>query len=327
MRHNDFPFRSTADSIAAVAAEDARLVNFIRWSKMSIVVLVAGLGGAASLVEISGAVVSSGRVTVEANSKSVQHLEGGIVRQIAVREGQLVSKGALLVALDGARIEEHIGGLKSQVKAKQEQLTLMKSELADLEALERKRLVPRSQMTKARREFAEMAGEHGRLMTELARFDGDRQRLHVLAPISGRVLGLQTHTVGGVVAPGQEIMRIVPSGARLVIEARVQPSDVDQVRAGQPVTIRLSAFNQRTTPELRGTVGNVSADLVADERQENHYYRALILLGDREPQRLGNKSLLPGMPADVFIQTDNRSILSYLVKPITDQLQRALREE
>ncbi|MEO1282348.1 MAG: HlyD family efflux transporter periplasmic adaptor subunit, partial [Pseudomonadota bacterium] len=155
----------------------------------------------------------------------------------------------------------------------------------------------------------------------------DNSQLELRAPISGRVHKLAVHTVGGVIAPGQEILQIVPSDAKLILEARIDPTRIDQVRETQSANIRLTSFNQRTTPELVGTVANVSADLVSDAQNQNFHYLARVALDDGQAARLGGKSLLPGMPADVFIQTDDRTILSYLLKPLTDHFQGAMREE
>lgn len=313
--------------VLELAQQDARIDRYLLYAAVVIVALIAGLGGWAGATRISGAVVASGRISVEANSKSVQHLEGGIVTKLAVKDGQRVAKGELLLKLDAGQTNEQINGLESQVRAKTDQLKLLRSELDDLEKLAIKRLVPRSQLAKAQRDYAELEGESGRLASELKRVDTNRQRLEVRAPISGRVHGLQVHTVGGVVAAGQEILKIVPTGARLIVEGEVQPSDIDQVARGQRVAIVLSSFNQRTTPELKGEVINVSADLVADERKQNYHYIAHIVFDTGEVERLGQRTLVPGMPAEVFIQTDERTVMTYLLKPLTDQFKRALREE
>ena len=118
-----------------------------------------------------------------------------------------------------------------------------------------------------------------------------------------------------------------PSDAKLIIEASVLPTDIDQVASGQPVAIRLASFNQRTTPELKGRVTIVSADLIADEQQRSYHYLVHASFDDGELDRLGGKALVPGMPAEVFIQTEERTVLDYLLKPMIDQFRRAMREE
>ncbi|MEM6496609.1 MAG: HlyD family efflux transporter periplasmic adaptor subunit, partial [Pseudomonadota bacterium] len=185
----------------------------------------------------------------------------------------------------------------------------------------------RSQLAKIQRDYAELEGEHGRLIADLKRLTSNRRRLEVRSPIAGRVHALQVHTVGGVVAPGQELLKIVPSGASLIVEGAIQPQDIDQVARGQPVSIRLTSFNQRTTPELNGKVINVSADLLTDERKENYHYLVQIALDTGETDKLGQKSLVPGMPAEVFIQTEAHTVMDYLLTPLTDQFRRAMREQ
>ena len=152
------------------------------------------------------------------------------------------------------------------------------------------------------------------------------RRIDIRAPLSGKVLQLAVHTVGGVITPGEPIMYIVPQNDKLVIEARVSPHDIDQVQAQQKAVIRLAAFDQRTTPELNGTVTGVSADLSRDPVTGEKYFLARIALSDTELKKLGVLKLVPGMPADVQIRTADRTALSYLVKPLQDQIEKAFRE-
>lgn len=317
------------DPFEAVRREDARIETGLSRAFWLIAIVVLGIGGSAAFIHISGAVVASAMVVVESNSKAVQHLDGGIVQSIAVRDGQAVEKGDVLIVLAADRVGERMRGLASQVEAKRAQLTLLATELEDLKTLQAKRLVPRKQVVDAERQQAELQGQLGRLEADLARAQTDRNQLELRAPISGRVHELAVHTVGAVVAPAQELLKIVPSDAALVFEARVSPIDIDQVRVGQNASVRLSSFNQRTTPELSGRVINVSADLVRDEASGLFHYMVRIALepGEDGIAALGDRELLPGMPAEIFIETDQRTILSFLVKPLTDHWERALREQ
>jgi HlyD family secretion protein len=152
------------------------------------------------------------------------------------------------------------------------------------------------------------------------------KRIDIRAPQAGEVLQLAVHTVGGVVTPGEALMYIVPENDKLVVEARVSPRDIDQVHMKQPAVIRLAAFDQRTTPELNGTVTGVSGDLSKDPVTGEGYFLARIALPDTELAKLGEHKLVPGMPADVQIRTADRTALSYLVKPLRDQIEKAFRE-
>jgi HlyD family secretion protein len=141
------------------------------------------------------------------------------------------------------------------------------------------------------------------------------------------VLQSSSHTVGGVISAGDAIMLIVPQGDNLSVEVRVNPQDIDQVRIGQSTFLRLSAFNQRTTPELNGIVSRVSPDTTVDQRTGQSYYTIRISMPMEEITRLGQVKLMPGMPVEAFIQTGNRTMASYLMKPVHDHLMRAFREK
>jgi HlyD family secretion protein len=151
------------------------------------------------------------------------------------------------------------------------------------------------------------------------------KRVDLRAPNNGIIHQLSVHTIGGVITPGEVVMEIVPESDELQIEARLPPQEVDHVRNGQRAYIRLSAFNQRTTPQLEGVVSYVSADLNHD-RQKNPnaapYYTVRVTLPPGERRRLGGLELVSGMPVEVFLQTGSRTMMSYLLKPITDQLLR-----
>jgi HlyD family secretion protein len=152
------------------------------------------------------------------------------------------------------------------------------------------------------------------------------KRVDIRAPRSGLVHQLSVHTVGGVIAPGEQIMQIVPANDALIIEARVSPRDIDQVHAGQPAVVRFPAFSQRTTPEFEGQVVQVAADLTEDPQSRERYFAARLAFAE-ESQPRGQFQLLPGMSAEVFIRTTERTPLSYFLKPLSDQVERTFRED
>jgi HlyD family secretion protein len=131
--------------------------------------------------------------------------------------------------------------------------------------------------------------------------------IDIRAPQTGRVHQLEVHTVGGVIKPGETIMLIVPENDALSVEAKVSPADIDQISIGQAAAVRFSAFNQRTTPEVVGTVKLISADLTEDQRSGAVYYLVRVIVPPEEIARLKGLKLLPGMPAEVFIQTGSRT--------------------
>jgi HlyD family secretion protein len=153
------------------------------------------------------------------------------------------------------------------------------------------------------------------------------RRIDIRAPQDGVVLQSTVHTVGGVITAGDTLMLIVPQTDSLSVEARVNPQDIDKLMIGQKTVLRLSAFNQRTTPELNGEVSRVSADTATDQRTGQAYYTIRISLPPTEVARLGDVRLIPGMPVEAFVQTGERTMLSYLAKPLSDQFMRAFREK
>lgn len=150
--------------------------------------------------------------------------------------------------------------------------------------------------------------------------------LELKAPLDGVVHNLAIHTLGGVVGAGQTLMTIIPDRDRLIGDLKIRPSDIDQLYPGQLARINFSAFDRGSTPELNGELQSVSPDLITDERSGVSYYTAKVDIEASELEKLNDLKLVPGMPVEVFIRTNSRTILSYLVKPIVDQFNRAFRE-
>lgn len=181
--------------------------------------------------------------------------------------------------------------------------------------------------TEVGRELREIQGQIGEFVERKLAAEDELKRIDILAPQTGIVHQLAVHTVGGVVNPAETIMLVIPEGDDLALEVRIAPRDIDQIQPGQRAVLRLSAFNQRTTPELSGRVSRIAADLTVEERTGLSFYVVRIAVPHEEMQKLGGLTLLPGMPAEAMIQTGERTALSYLVKPLADQLNRAFREE
>jgi HlyD family secretion protein len=181
----------------------------------------------------------------------------------------------------------------------------------------------RAEVTKDLRESQDKESE----LTERSVAAQDQMnRIDLRAPTSGVVHQLAVHTIGGVIGPAEVIMEIVPDSDNLQVQARLSPKDIDQVLVGQKTLVRLSAFNQHTTPQLNGVVSYVSADLSHDKQTDAAYYTLKVSFPGAELGRLGALQLVSGMPAELFLQTGSRTMMSYLLKPITDQLQRTFSE-
>ena len=422
--------------------------RFLKVGGVVVVVLVIGLGGWASFASIAGAVIAQGVVGVDGKPKTVQHLDGGIVDELLVRDGDRVKAGDALIRLDdtllrsnyliienrlyeakarrarlmaerddaetltrpdgfqdaldnpeihkifdgqqklfmarratrSGQIEQlrqrvvqlgnQIEGLEAQKDSKQTQLALIREELGGIKDLHEKGHAPKTRVLELERASVSLEGEIAELQAEVARTlnaigeaelqilqinhdwreavlaelretasqikDLQEQyitakaqlgRIEIKASVSGLVHNMTMHTVGGVISAAEPVMHIVPVNERLVIEAKVEPQHIDQVYPGQEALLRLSAFNQRTTPELNGAVIKVSAERLQDPATGFSYYAAKIEIPENELAQLNGLTLVPGMPVEAFIQTGERTALSYLLKPLTDQIRRAFREE
>lgn len=411
------------------------------------VVLFAGGLFWTSITNISGAVIAPGSVEVVGHPKSIQHLDGGIVEDILVADGQFVKKGEVLVRLDDTLLKANleiyktrlseafalqdrliaeqrgkpditftaipeiltgfdttlhrdgqvevfqarrdlemgrkeqlaekilqfnnqIEGVKALIRSKEQQLALTADEKKSLVTLTEKGLARASQLLALQRNEADLLGQIAEHQSELARIQnsirdteiemlqGERQikeevvsqlrevitskqelsqqiastrkqldRVQIKAPNNGRIHELQVTTIGGVVAPGGTILQIVPLDEGLGFRTRIDPASVDQVYAGQAATLRFPAFNQRTTPELNGRVADISATSVIDEATGASFFWVTLTVSGTEIARLGNLELVPGMPVEAYLKTTDRTILSYLTKPLSDQLNQAFREE
>jgi HlyD family secretion protein len=177
------------------------------------------------------------------------------------------------------------------------------------------------------KDLAEIRARTAELIERKVAAEDQLKRVDIRAPIDGVVHQLTVHTVGGVITAGELIMLIVPQTDTLQVEAKVAPQEIDQLRIGQAAVLRFVAFNQRTTPELAGTVIRISADVSEDAKTGARFYTIRLDVPETEVARLGNAKLVPGMPVEALIQTSPRTVMSYLVKPFQDQLSRAFREK
>jgi HlyD family secretion protein len=407
--------------------------------------IVFGLGGMAAVIDFAGAIVTQGRLVVDSSVKKVQHVTGGTVAEIKVKDGDRVKDGDLLIRLDPtlatanlaiytrgideimvrrtrleaerdgrdkltfgediiarasepaiaelikietaqfesrhaarqgqkdqlrkkiAELEQQTVGIHAQEDAIKRQSTFTKEELTGLHSL-RKDLVPIDRMSAVERQDAQYDGQLGQLIAQagqagaeiaqaqlqILQVDADMksevakqlsedeskfdemsehkiaaedqlQKLDIRAPQDGTVYQLSVHGAGSVVGAGEPIMMIVPRNDVLVVEARIEPNDVDRVHVGSEAGLRFTSLGSRTTPEFTGKVSTISPDIVVDQRTGAGYYVARVSLPPEAMEKLGEK-LVPGMPVEVLIATDKRTVLSYLVRPLGDQLMHTFRE-
>lgn len=431
------------DSFADLAVSDRK----IRRLGFGIVLAIFGVFGTwAAIAPLDGAAYAPGVVTVQAYRKTVQHLEGGIVKDVLVHDGDIVKRDDPLIILDDAQLraeyemtrgqliaakamearlkaerdnlsvidfgvmtdpdslrgaearqgetqvfnarrgsrlgqiavlQERIGQLNQQIKGleamigvkgqlnksysgeiveltdmlsqgfvdkqrlleQQRKLEMVKSELADHRStITRTRLQineTQLQILQVDRDFnADVAKQLAEVQTKIydlqERASALEDRLsHIIirAPEAGMVIGMTVHTIGGVVRPATPLLDIVPSVSELVIEAQVAPVDIDRVAIGKRADIRFGAFKSSTTPVIEGEVSSVSADRLINEKTGAAYYLARVRVTEAGARTLGERKLLPGMPADVLIITGERTLLHYLMQPARDVMSQSMIEE
>lgn len=413
----------------------------------AILFVTFGLFGSwATFAPLDSAALATGVVTVKNYRKTVQHLEGGIVKAIHVRDGDQVQAGDVLLELDGTQtlaelemvrsqliaaqaqearlraerdeadsitfaagadasdrriteaqqselqvfsarrnarlgeigvlqkrvvqLNEQIQGLKAVIAGKTNEASSYAEEVDDLSALLKEGFADKQRLREQQRNVVRLNSEIAELQSTIVRtrlqigetelqimqlnkdfvaevvgklsevqtliFDlserltamNDRaQRIRVRAPESGMVLDMQVHTVGGVIAPGTPLLDLVPATEDLVIEAQISPIDIDRIAIGKLADVRFSAFNSATTPVIEGVLTHVSADRLVDQQTGVPYYLGRIELTPQGRQTLGSLTLLPGMPAEVLINTGERTLLNYLVQPATNALARSMIED
>jgi len=187
--------------------------------------------------------------------------------------------------------------------------------------------IDRDLSSEVAKETREIDGKIGEFVERKVAAEDQLKRVDIRSPQDGTVFQSNVHTVGGVITAGDAIMLIVPNADSLTVEAKVNPQDIDQLQVGQNALLRLSALNQGATPEINGTVTRVSADTSTDQRTGQSFYTIRISMPPKEVAHLGDVKIVPGMPVEAFVQTGERTMLSYLAKPLQDQFMRMFREK
>ncbi len=295
------------------------------------------MSGQASLLAARSSTHREARAQLESRIDQIENEIDGFESQIAAGNGQgeivrgeirtlrgLYERGLtmrpMLVErqLEAAGIDRDLAAFASQIAGARSRIGENRIALARLNAERLEQIVT---------ELRELEIRIPDLEDELSKIDDELSGIDVTAPVGGIVHGLSVHTPGAVIRPADPILAIVPSAERLIVEARVAPDSIDELHLDQTAMVRFSAFNARTTPELAGTVARVAADRTIDQVTGQPYYAVEVAVQPRELERLDGLTLIPGMPAEIFMRTAERTPLSYLLKPLTDHLRRAMREE
>lgn len=236
----------------------------------------------------------------------------------------LKGKGFATSSQVGA-FERQVEDLSGQIAEHTSEIARLKNTITETEVqiLQIDREFRQAVLTELREVDREIIDNSQQLLATKSQF----ARIDIRAPVSGLVHELAFTTIGGVVPPGGAILQIIPSDDDLIVSANIEPQFIDEIHPGQVATIRFSAFNQRTTPQIDGTVKLISPDAVTDQNTGMRFYRVLVQIPAEQLKLLKGEVLIPGMPAEVFIKTRDRTALNYLVKPLSDQISRAFREE
>lgn len=257
---------------------------------------------------------------------------GSLRAQVALLQEEHAQKARLLEA--GLAMRSEVTALRRALLEAEGQIGRIEAEISEAREMTgrfrtqiEKTLDEYNQATLA--ELQAVQGELESIREQSRRAENVLGRTDVQTPVSGTVVRLHYHTAGGVVESGKAIAEILPSDAPLIVEVLVQRTDIDSVREGQPATVRLIALNQRTTPVLNGTVSYLSADSVSDTSDGTlrEVFVARVSLPVRELDRVPGFAPTPGMPAEILIQTAQRTFAQYLARPITDSMSRAFREQ
>ncbi|MGF6425607.1 HlyD family type I secretion periplasmic adaptor subunit [Bradyrhizobium elkanii] len=219
---------------------------------------------------------------------------------------------------DAARLEGERGALLSRLAETKRKITETNLQIIQID---------QDLRSEVARELADIRGKMSEFEEKEIVAQDQLRRIDIRSPQDGIVYQISVHTIGGVVNSGEVLMLIAPEADKLSIDVKVAPQDIDQLSVSQTAAVRFLAFNQRSTPELNGIVQRISPDLIEDDRNKSNYYLVRVELGESEVHRLGDLKLLPGMPVEAFIRTNSRTMLSYLVRPIADQISKAFREK
>lgn len=289
-----------------------------------IVTLFFGVGvGIAAYAPIDKGVGLPGTIIVESKVKPVAHPRGGVVAAIHAIEGQHVSAGDVLLSLDTKTLDEQIASLETQAAAGRRQLDLARQEAATMTDLLNRQLAAKSRVFALDRLVSEIEKDVAGVSARLAAAQNERAQSEIRAPVTGRVMSLQVHASGAVIQPGVSVAEIVPENDRLVVEGRLAPNQIENVKPGMTAKVWLSALSWRDQRPLAASLAWVSADSIEDRRTGAAYFVARIELDETQSEIAKRMPLHPGMRAEVLLLTGQRTLLDQLVDPLLRNIHRA----
>jgi protease secretion system membrane fusion protein len=328
------------------------------YARLGWIVLLVGFGGFmvwALFAPLDKGVPAQGTVITDGQRKTIQAPLNGVIDQILVKDGDEVKEGQVLAKLNNLQataqatgaeqavlgLRAQVSGLKDSIANKELQVKFLKEQLANLQDLAKDGYVARNRVLELQRNFLQINGSLSEDRGNLARYQSqlaeqesrlkayefDLGNTEIKSPVDGSVVNLEVFTKGAVVQPGSRLMEVEPENGALIVEARVPVHLIDKVHLNLPVEILFPAFNQRSTPNIPGIVTVVPNDRTQDPRTGESYYKIQVKVTDKGMRKLQDNKVRPGMPAEVFVVTGERTMMTYILKPITDRMHGSLREE
>ena len=280
----------------------------------------------ASRAELEEVTRGNGKIIASSKVQVIQNLEGGIINEIAVKTGQRVKKNDLLVKLDETQFLGDLNSANQQLKSLEQSLELLEEERLILEPLVNEKVEPRINLIRLLQRISTAQSEYQATLDQIPNLQDKLKRTSVRAPMDGIINRILNNTTGGVVQAASPILEIIPLNDELIIEVEVSPTDIAYVIKGQKAIVQLSAFDFAIYGSLSGEVLNVSPDTVTKDDGSTWYVCLVSIPADGVTSMSRELQLLPGMQATVNIVSGSKTILSYLMQPVTNIKNKAFRE-
>jgi adhesin transport system membrane fusion protein len=280
----------------------------------------------ASRAELEEVTRGNGKIIASSKLQIIQNLEGGIVNNIAVKTGDKVKQNDLLVKLDETKFLGDLNSAEQQLKSLEQSLSLLEEERMILEPLVDSKVEPRINLIRLLQRISTTESEFQATLDQIPNLKDKLKRTNVTSPMDGIINRILINTTGGVVQPASPILEIIPLNDELILEVEVSPTDIAYVIKGQKAIVQLSAFDFAVYGSLEGEVLNVSADTVSKDDGSTWYVCLVSIPSDGITSMSRELQLLPGMQATVNIVSGSKTILSYLLQPVTNIKNKAFRE-
>lgn len=280
----------------------------------------------AAYAELEEVTRGNGKLIASSKLQVIQNLEGGIINDIAVNTGDQVAKGDLLIKLDETKFLGDLNSSKQQLIALEQSLSLLEEERLILEPLVDSNVEPRINLIRLLQRISTAESEYQATLDQIPNLQDKLKRTSVTAPMDGIINRILINTTGGVVQPASPILEMIPLNDELLLEVEVSPMDIAYVIKGQKAIVQLSAFDFAIYGSLEGEVLNVSADTVSKDDGSTWYVCLVSIPSDGITSMSRQLQLLPGMQATVNIVSGSKTILKYLLQPVTNIKNKAFRE-